>query len=750
MAATLHFKGVQRSDSEWAVRTMRASAGLEALGFGGGCRIGILLRNCPEFLEAYRAIGGAGSVPVPISTHLAEPDLVALLTRENFGAIVTSNGELPEYDGVARVILVGKRDDSSLGWEDLCAAGPGEERPPKRSPESRFFTSGSTALPKTTVRQPLPSDMADLRNRRFLSSWRIDEGMRTAVTGPLYHQAPLHHALASMDRAERLVILDDFSADALLDAIIEHSLTHLHLVPRMMRKLLELGDGARTLLNPNTLEFVLHGAAACPRDVKERMIDWWGPIFREYYASSEFGMMTSVDTPVWLSRPTSVGEPFVGVDIEIRDLETGANLPAGSKGVVFVRSDDMPTFTYEAGSADASEPRTRGDFITMNDVGWLDEDGCLHLYGRSDGIAVISGVNCSAETVRAALVRLDYVSDAIVRAFPDPEQGQRFVASVVLAAGSTNSAENVMADLRRARLGLAMPRIIGIVDTLPETETGKIIARYLPVREDGARNPEENMDRDTAHVEEPPRFPVGLVIVEKEETGSTNSDAIELLRGAASSPTLIWAKRQTAGRGRNKRNWISPEGNIYWTMLIDITDEIHPYTGLVFVSSLAVWMTARAVVSPEAAVQIKWPNDTLIEGRKVSGVLIETAHASNRLWAAVGIGINVNSHPETGTMYPATDLRAEGATAQRNQVLGILTGNFLDCLEMWRAGGFAALRTPYLNAAYRHGQLISVSTGPLSEDVVAGIFHDIDENGLLLHTKDGPRKIAAGDLIRSC
>jgi BirA family biotin operon repressor/biotin-[acetyl-CoA-carboxylase] ligase len=168
---------------------------------------------------------------------------------------------------------------------------------------------------------------------------------------------------------------------------------------------------------------------------------------------------------------------------------------------------------------------------------------------------------------------------------------------------------------------------------------------------------------------------------------------------------------------------------------------------LVFVASLAAWSTIRSLTPIDRKVEIKWPNDTLVEGRKVSGILIETTSGDHGRFAVVGIGINVTKYPPVGMIYPASCLRVEGSAAHRNDVLTLLTANFVRTLEQWRAQGFTPLREQYLKAAYRLGEMISVRTG--NGSVVTGRFADVDETGLILQLPDSSlMHIAAGDVIR--
>jgi BirA family biotin operon repressor/biotin-[acetyl-CoA-carboxylase] ligase len=180
-------------------------------------------------------------------------------------------------------------------------------------------------------------------------------------------------------------------------------------------------------------------------------------------------------------------------------------------------------------------------------------------------------------------------------------------------------------------------------------------------------------------------------------------------------------------------------------MLVDCRDDPPASPGIVFVAALAARETVRALVPCELSVEIKWPNDVLIEGRKVAGILIETANTP-LLKRVVGIGINVAEAPAVGMIYPATSLRMEGSAASRDDVLTLLTTNFLSYLALWREGGIAALKADYIRCAYRFGQTVAIRQQ--DSDYVTGVYEDADEMGILLRLGDGSRvQISAGDVI---
>jgi long-chain acyl-CoA synthetase len=459
-------------------RAERAAISFLNKGIWQGALIAVRLKNELALIEAYKAIGWIGAVPVLLSTDLSADDFTTILRRERFDAIVTSEefaASLPFDHGVPLILTAG------ANWDLFINAAVGELEQKLVSPGARFLTSGSSGIPKTVVRAPLPKEIASLRDSRFVASWGIVKGMRTAATGPLFHQAPLYHVMSALAVAEQVVLLDRFDARSVLSAIAEHRLTHIHMVPRLMKKIADLDDCELDRYDTSSLKFVLHGAAACPASVKERLISRWGMILREYYATSEFGMVSEIDSEEWLRRRSSVGRAFDGVEIEVRDLETGLPCPTSTPGRIFVRSDDMPDFYYITG-LDKSQisTRKRGEFLTVNDVGYLDQDGYLHLTGRSDDIAVISGINFSAEATRLALLKLPEVEDALVEIATDVERGSCFIAYVKLKSDTGPvSKMSLNQALLKSLPKLAVPIEIYRVDELPATDSGKLIRGYL-------------------------------------------------------------------------------------------------------------------------------------------------------------------------------------------------------------------------------------------------------------------------------
>ena len=219
---------------------------------------------------------------------------------------------------------------------------------------------------------------------------------------------------------------------------------------------------------------------------------------------------------------------------------------------------------------------------------------------------------------------------------------------------------------------------------------------------------------------------------------STNEEAKRLARSSERGPLWIFAKQQTAGRGRRGRVWTSDEGNLFATLLMEAPPNA---AELCFVAGLVVAETLETF-APGLKAALKWPNDVLLQGRKAAGILLEMEAGA----LAIGIGVNLVQHPEN-TEFPATSLKAvSAAEATPDIVLARLAGLWSTWYEVWRREGLAFIRKAWLARAAGLGEPIRAR---LSDGEVVGVFEDLDQDGaLLLRRPDGVvQRITAADLF---
>lgn len=233
-------------------------------------------------------------------------------------------------------------------------------------------------------------------------------------------------------------------------------------------------------------------------------------------------------------------------------------------------------------------------------------------------------------------------------------------------------------------------------------------------------------------------LPAGYRLRQFEELGSTNSFALEAGRNGEPGGFWIVAKRQTGGRGSRGRKWIGLDGNLFCSLLLVDPAETGRHPELTFVAALAVRdtvleMAAEGGLAPE--ITLKWPNDVLLNGAKVSGILLESHRCGDRQCVIVGIGINCAAHPQD-MPWPAVDLRSAGLAVTPNAVFEKLADLFDRRLSEWDGGrNFTSIRKGWLEAAMGRGERIVVK---LPNARYEGIFENIDLHGrLLLRTAGG-------------
>ncbi|WP_374383892.1 biotin--[acetyl-CoA-carboxylase] ligase [Dongia sp.] len=230
------------------------------------------------------------------------------------------------------------------------------------------------------------------------------------------------------------------------------------------------------------------------------------------------------------------------------------------------------------------------------------------------------------------------------------------------------------------------------------------------------------------------------------EIGSTNDALKARALSGTEEGVVLRADVQTAGKGRRGRNWVSEAGNLYMSMLLRPGKSPAEAATLGFVAAIALGRLLRAVLS--VPVQHKWPNDVLVDDRKISGILLESGGVTGGKvdWLVLGIGVNLRHHPAE-TLYPTTDLLAVGGPALTpDQALDLLLGEFHPLYEAWLASGFAGVRADWLAHCRGLGEPI---VARLEREEISGRFEDIDADGtLLLRMNSGElKRVAAGDIF---
>jgi BirA family transcriptional regulator, biotin operon repressor / biotin---[acetyl-CoA-carboxylase] ligase len=222
-----------------------------------------------------------------------------------------------------------------------------------------------------------------------------------------------------------------------------------------------------------------------------------------------------------------------------------------------------------------------------------------------------------------------------------------------------------------------------------------------------------------------------------DEVDSTNSEAVRLAQAGVNGDFVIWAQSQTAGRGRNSKKWFSEPRNFYVSLLLDRDFQLATKPQLSFVTALAIYEVIEHISASydiSLKLSLKWPNDLLISGQKISGILLESINISKKNYTIIGVGINLNSHP-TNIEQVATSLTSLGINVESEEVLNLFISFIEKYISLWRNEGFLSIRKLWLERAHKLNETITISDG---NKKISGQFCDIDSMGnICIKLKDG-------------
>ena len=458
---------------------------LRARGLQIGDTIALCFDNNPVFFALVWGAQRAGMIYVAISSRLTAPE-VAYIARDSGSRLLISNNAFAAMlDDVARAEpdLPQLRLDGS-GEHDLIAAladMPAEPVADERAGIDMLYSSGTTGKPKG-VRVPLPEDPAIGAPNGLVDIARGAFGFREDTVylspAPLYHAAPLRWCLAVHRMGGTVVCMEKFDPEMALALIERHRITDSQWVPTHFVRLLKLDDATRARYDLSSLRCAVHAAAPCPVPVKQAMIEWWGPVLREYYAGTEGNGFTFISSEEWLQRPGSVGRALLGV-IRICD-EAGDEVPRGTEGQVFFEGGS--SFSYHNDAEKTRDAANKHGWTSLGDVGRQDQDGYLFLTDRKSFMIISGGVNIYPQEIENLLVTHPKVADVAVIGAPDADMGERVVAIVQpvdFTSAGPDFADELLAWLAPQLSRVKMPRQIDFRAELPREPTGKLFKRLL-------------------------------------------------------------------------------------------------------------------------------------------------------------------------------------------------------------------------------------------------------------------------------
>ena len=459
---------------------------LRSLGVKQGDHIALMLENCLVFAEICWAAQRAGVYYTAISRYLTNEEVAYIVEDCEAKVFIVSPATVEstrtvDANGVKLFMLGGHPDAGYESWEEATAEQLKTPIADEALGTDMLYSSGTTGRPKG-VQRPFEKKPIEELNPLLKLLCHDMAGIAEATTylspAPLYHAAPLRFTMMQVALGGTAVVMEKFDAERYLQIVEQRKISHTQLVPTMFIRMLKLPEDVRKKYDVSSLRGAVHAAAPCPADVKQAMIDWWGPILFEYYAGTEGNGIVFCNSKEWLAHRGTVGKCIVGA---VRILgEDGEELPPGEIGTVYF--DCGQTFAYHNDPEKTKTAFNDKGWSTLGDVGYLDADKYLHLTDRKAYMIISGGVNIYPQETEDVLVGHPAVSDVAVFGVPNAEMGEEVKAVVQprdMSEAGPELAAQLIAWCRERLSPIKCPRTIDFNPALPRTPTGKLVKRTL-------------------------------------------------------------------------------------------------------------------------------------------------------------------------------------------------------------------------------------------------------------------------------
>ena len=491
-AVILYPSGTVVTFAELEARANRLAHYFRKAGLREGDTVAVMLENNEHIHAVMWAARRSGLYYATINTHLTAAEAAYIVDNSGAKAVIGSRATrevcegLTDYlpAGLPELLMIADGAGDLQGWRrypDCVADEPDTPIDDELEGDLLQYSSGTTGRPKG-IRRPLPH-ISPAEAPNVLSALLMAIGMTDDAVylspAPLYHTAPCLWSTSALAMGATVVVIEKFDPEQMLDCIQRHGVTHGQFVPVMFVRMLKLPEKVRDSYDLSSLKRVIHAAAPCPMEIKQQMIDWWGPIVDEYYSSSEGAGITFISADDWMKHPGSVGKSLLG-EAHILD-ENGEDVPQGQAGQIYF-DIGRAAFEYHRDPEKTAESRDKHGWVTVGDVGYLNDEGYLFLTDRRHHMVISGGVNIYPQEAENLLVTHPKVLDAAVFGIPDDEMGQsvKGVVQTVDPADATDAfADELVGWLRERLAHYKCPRSISFEAELPRTDTGKLYKQEL-------------------------------------------------------------------------------------------------------------------------------------------------------------------------------------------------------------------------------------------------------------------------------
>jgi fatty-acyl-CoA synthase len=458
-------------------RANRAAHALWASGLRGGDQVATLLRNGREAAEVALGAQKFGIVAAPLNTWAKPKELKVTMSEADPALLVYDTAHADQVkecvpEGVALLFVGDERKalDGSDSYEDVLAQQSDQPPPPftrdAGTPKVVIHTSGTTGKPKGASRNASAAGIGAMANLLSVVPYRRDDVI--VCPAPLFHSFGLATFTFATALGMTLVLPEKFDPKQTLSLIEEHRATAVSLVPVMIKRIVSLDD-SKEKYDLASLRIVLASGSAMGKELRRAALDLFGPVVYDLYGSTEAGWVAIATPQDMVELPETVGKPVGGIDVAIYSKD-GDRLPPGETGEIYVKSDIL----FE-GYTSGDSKEERDGYMTLGDLGHLDEDGYLFVEGRADDMVVIGGENVYPAEIEEVISDVGGVDDVAVVGIDDDEYGQVLCAFVVGSADPEQIKKTAKSELSSYKV----PRRVEVVDDLPRTATGKVVKREL-------------------------------------------------------------------------------------------------------------------------------------------------------------------------------------------------------------------------------------------------------------------------------
>jgi len=473
--------------------TNRGAHLFRKLGLKRGDHIALLMENQPAFFEICWAAQRAGIYYTPISYYLQPDEMEYIINNCEAKVFIASYKQHRHASAVMDRIpkaehrfMVDGCVDGFVAWEMALEHMPVTPIADQSEGREMLYSSGTTGKPKG-IKFALPKgglgEAEEITRSVGLCLFMgVTHDTVALSTAPVYHSAPLGFVMGAHRIGCTVVIMEKFDAEDALRLIEKYKVGYSQWVPTMFVRLMKLPEVVRHKYDVSSMKMAIHGSAPCPMDIKEKIIQWWGPVLWEFYSGSERNGIFMIGSEDWLKHKGSVGR-CVDAQVHIVNDETNEELPIGQIGTIYCSKGTV--FEYHGDAEKTRSITIRDGWTTLGDVGYLDTEGFLYLTDRKSYMIISGGVNIYPQETEDCLIQHPLVADLAVFGVPHPEMGEEVKAVVQLEDHSLASPAlaKELIDYCRSKISpIKCPKSIDFEKELPREETGKLKKRLIKDR----------------------------------------------------------------------------------------------------------------------------------------------------------------------------------------------------------------------------------------------------------------------------